>query len=221
MPEIPTGRELDVELAARRDGIRLLGQLVAEGVAGAMTGLEERDGDRLRMVVSRDIEINERHRQERERGIEVLSVSHPTGHALHAVFGLLLIASELERMGDHAKSCARYALPLIELSSRPKLDTILRLGHYVEEQVRDILEAVTSNDFRRAQDIAARDDRIDRIYHRFFDDMVETMREHPEWAYPGANLLFIAHNLERIADRVTNIAEDVVFLETGRLVELG
>ncbi|MHB8555497.1 MAG: PhoU domain-containing protein, partial [Candidatus Dormibacteria bacterium] len=102
MPEIPTGRELDVELAARRDGIRLLGQLVAEGVAGAMTGLEERDGDRLRMVVSRDIEINERLRQERERGIEVLSVSHPTGHALHAVFGLLLIASELERMGDHA-----------------------------------------------------------------------------------------------------------------------
>jgi phosphate transport system protein len=221
MADITAGRELEVELAARRDGIRLLGQLVAEGVAGAMAGLEERDGDRLRTVVSRDLEINERHRQERERGIEILAVSHPTGQALYAVFGLLLIASELERMGDHAKSCARYALPLIELSSRPQLDTILRLGHYVEEQVRDILEAVTSNDFRRAQDIAARDDRIDRIYHRFFDDMVETMREHPEWAYPGANLLFIAHNLERIADRVTNIAEDVVFLETGRLVELG
>jgi phosphate transport system protein len=91
----------------------------------------------------------------------------------------------------------------------------------VEEQVRDILEAVTSNDPRRAQDIAARDDRIDRIYHRIFDDMVDTMREHPEWVYPATNLLFIAHNLERIADRVTNIAEDVVFLETGRLVELG
>ena len=221
MADNNSDRHLEVELAARRDGIRILGQLVAEAVASAMSGLEERDGDRLRKVVSGDLEINERHRTERERGIEILAVSHPTGQALYATFGLLLIASELERMGDHAKSCARYALPLIELSSRPGLDTMLRLGRYVEEQVRDILEAVTSTDARLAQDIAARDDRIDRIYHRIFDDMVDTMREHPEWAYPATNLLFIAHNLERIADRVTNIAEDVVFLETGRLVELG
>ena len=143
------------------------------------------------------------------------------GQDLHAIFGLLLIASELERMGDHAKSCARYALPLIELPSRPRMEAVIRLGRYVEEQVRDIMETITVTDVRRAQDIAARDDRIDRIYHRVFDDMVETMREHPDWAYPATNLLFIAHNLERIADRVTNIAEDVVFLETGELVELG
>jgi phosphate transport system protein len=95
------------------------------------------------------------------------------------------------------------------------------MGRYVEEQVRDILEAVTANDHRRAQDIAARDDRIDRIYHRVYDDMVETMRAQSEWVYAGTNLIFIAHNLERIADRVTNIAEDVVFLATGRLTELG
>jgi phosphate transport system protein len=140
---------------------------------------------------------------------------------LHEVFGLLLIASELERMGDHAKSCARYALPLIELSSRPRLDSILNLGHYVEEQVSDILSSVAASDSRRAKDIAERDDRIDRIYHRVFDDMVETMRERPDWAYACTNLLLIAHNLERIADRVTNIAEDLVFMATGQLVELG
>jgi phosphate transport system protein len=213
--------DLGAELAARRDGVRLLGQLVAEGVAGAMGGLEDRDGDRLRGVISGDLEINDRHRLERERGIEVLEIRHPSGRDLHAIFGLLLIASELERMGDHAKSCARYALPLIELPSRPGADTIIRLGRYVEDQVRDIMDTIITPDVRRAQDIAARDDRIDRIYHRVFDDLVETMREHPEWAYPATNLLFIAHNLERIADRVTNIAEDVVFLETGRLVELG
>jgi phosphate transport system protein len=213
--------EIDADLAALRDGVRALGRMVAEGVSRAMSGLETRDGDRLRAVVAGDAELNERHRQERERGLAVLSVRHLEGHELNEVFGLILMASELERMGDHAKSCARYALPLIELSSRPRLETILRLGGYVEEQVRDILEAVTANDFRRAQDIAARDDRIDRIYHRVFDDMVETMREQPEWVYPATNLIFIAHNLERIADRVTNIAEDVVFLATGQLVELG
>jgi phosphate transport system protein len=172
-------------------------------------------------VVSGDVHLNERHRQERERGLTVLSVRHPTGPQLNEVFGLMLMASELERMGDHAKSCARYALPLIELDSRPRLDSIVRMGSYVEEQVRDILEAVTAGDHSRAQDIAARDDRIDRIYHRVFEDMVEIMREQPDWAYPATNLIFIAHNLERIADRVTNIAEDVVFLKTGHLVELG
>ncbi|MGH7611325.1 MAG: phosphate signaling complex protein PhoU, partial [Candidatus Dormibacteria bacterium] len=178
-------------------------------------------GERLRRVVDRDSEVNDRHRQERERGLQLLATRHPTGRGLNQVFGLMLMASELERMGDHAKSCARYALPLIELASRPNLEIILRMGRHVEEQVRDILEAVTAGDHRRAQDIAARDDRIDRMYHRAFEDMVETMSSHPEWAYPATNLLFIAHNLERIADRVTNIAEDLVFLETGRLVELG
>lgn len=209
------------ELANLRDGVQVQGMMVAEGVAGAMEGLAERDGERLRQVVSRDLELNDRHREERERGLAILAAEHPVGDGLHEVFGLLLIGSELERMGDHAKSCARYALPLIELSSRPRLDSILSLGHYVEEQVRDILSAVASNDSRRAQNIAARDDRIDRIYHRVFDDMVETMRERPDWAYPATNLVFIAHNLERIADRVTNIAEHVVFVSTGQLVELG
>jgi phosphate transport system protein len=213
--------DFEADLAALRDGVRILGRMVAEGVAAAMSGLEIRDGDRLRAVVVGDAVLNERHRQERERGLAVLAARHPTGHELNEVFGLMLMSSELERMGDHAKSCARYALPLIELSSRPRLEIILSMGRYVEEQVRDILEAVTAHDHRRAQDIAARDDRIDRIYHRVFDDMLETMREQPEWVYPATNLIFIAHNLERIADRVTNIAEDVVFLETGELAELG
>ncbi|MGH7610314.1 MAG: phosphate signaling complex protein PhoU [Candidatus Dormibacteria bacterium] len=217
----PDARDFEADLAALRDGVRILGRQVAEGVANAVQGLEARDGELLRAVVSQDAEINDRHRQERERGLAVLAQRHPTGRDLNQVFGLMLMGSELERMGDHAKSCARYALPLIELSSRPDLDIILRMGRHVEEQVRDILEAVTVGDHRRAQDIAARDDRIDRMYHRAFEDMVETMGTHPEWAYPATNLLFIAHNLERIADRVTNIAEDVVFLETGRLVELG
>ncbi|MGH7640719.1 MAG: phosphate signaling complex protein PhoU [Candidatus Dormibacteria bacterium] len=216
-----TSKGLEADLAALRDGVRVLGGMVAAGVAGAMSGLEERDGDRLRAVVEGDLVLNERHRQERIRGLAVLAQQHPTGSELNEVFGLMLMTSELERMGDHAKSCARYALPLIELSTRPKLETILRMGGYVEEQVRDILGAVTTGDHRRAQDIAARDDRIDRIYHRVFDDMVETMREQPEWAYAGTNLIFIAHNLERIADRVTNIAEDLVFLATGRMTELG
>ncbi len=214
-------RSLDVEITELRDDVRLLGQLVVEALAAAMGGLIERDGDRLRAVIAGDADLNERHRRERERALVLIGERHPTGPALHQVVGLMLMGSELERMGDHAKSCARLALPLIELRSRPRLDDIERLGAFVEEQVRDILAAVTEGDARRAQDVAARDDRIDRIYHRLFDDLVETMREHSDHVYAATNLLFMAHNLERIADRVTNIAEDVVFLDSGRIVELG
>jgi len=215
------GQSLDAEITELRDDVRLLGHLVVEALAAAMGGLSGRDGDRLRTVIGGDADINERHREERERALLLIGTRRPTGSDLHQVVGLMLMGSELERMGDHAKSCARLALPLIELRSRPRLDDIERLGHFVEEQVRDILEAVTEGDARRAQDIAARDDRIDRIYHRVFDDLVETMREQADHVYAATNLLFIAHNLERIADRVTNIAEDVVFLQSGRIVELG
>ncbi len=212
---------LEAELTELRDDVRLLGRLVVEALQAAMGGLGERDGDRLRQVIAGDADLNERHRQERERALALIGERHPDGSALHQAVGLMLMGSELERMGDHAKSCARLALPLIELRSRPRLDDILRLGAFVEEQVRDILEAVTEDDARRAQDVAARDDRIDRIYHRLFDDLVETMREQADHVYAATNLLLIAHNLERIADRVTNIAEDVVFLKSGRIVELG
>jgi len=212
---------LDAEITELRDDVRLLGHLVVEALAAAMGGLRDRDGDRLRQVIAGDADLNERHRQERERALDLIGTRHPSGSSLHQVVGLMLMGSELERMGDHAKSCARLALPLIELRQRPRLDDIGRLGAFVEEQVRDILEAVTEGDARRAQDIAARDDRIDRIYHRLFDDLVETMREQAEHVYAATNLLLMAHNLERIADRVTNIAEDVVFLESGRIVELG
>ncbi|MGH7697556.1 MAG: phosphate signaling complex PhoU family protein, partial [Candidatus Dormibacteria bacterium] len=118
----PDARDFEADLAALRDGVRILGRQVAEGVANAVQGLEARDGELLRAVVSQDAEINDRHRQERERGLAVLAQRHPTGRDLNQVFGLMLMGSELERMGDHAKSCARYALPLIELSSRPDLD---------------------------------------------------------------------------------------------------
>lgn len=213
--------EFSAGLAALRDGVRVLGKLVTDGVTDSVLGLEARDGERLRAVVAADAQLNQRQLLERQRGLDLLSAKHPQGHELNQVFGLMLMGSELERMGDHAKSCARYAMPLIELSTRPRLETIMLMGRYVAEQVHDILGAVTSGDHRRAQDIAARDDRIDRIYNRAFDDMVETIREDPSWAYAGTNLVFIAHNLERIGDRVTNIAEDLVFFETGQMVELG
>lgn len=209
-----------LELAALQDDVRLLGRQVADALERAMDGLVRRRGDRLRAVIEADHDINERQRSERERCLAFIATHHPVQGELNAVVALMLMGSELERMGDHAMSCARLALPLIELSDRPHLEDISRLGRYVAEQVRDILAAFTDADTTRAQDIAARDDRIDRIYHRLFEDLMELMREQPDAVYAATNVLFIGHNLERIGDRVTNIAEDVVYLATGQVEDL-
>jgi phosphate transport system protein len=119
----------------------------------------------------------------------------PVARDLREIMGLLHMSAELERMGDHCVSIAKIARSLADF---PQLSTHIdlpKMAQFCREQVRDILAGVVARDTGRARLVAARDDRIDRV--------------------------FVAHHLERIADRVTNIAEDLVYLETGVIEELG
>jgi phosphate transport system protein len=97
------------------------------------------------------------------------------------------------------------------------------MGELAIKQVHDILEALIHRSEHRARDIAAHDNEMDRLYHRTFEDLVQEVGSgtDAEGALRAITLLLVAHNLERIADRVTNVAEDIVFLETGQVVELG
>jgi phosphate transport system protein len=131
------------------------------------------------------------------------------------------MSSELERMGDHCVSIAKLARNLADL---PPLETYVdvpKMAAYCSDQVRGILAAMVSRDVLQARRIAAGDDRVDRIYHRLFDDLIQMMTEDNTTVFRATNLVFIAHHLERIADRVTNIAEDLVFLDSGAIEELG
>jgi phosphate transport system protein len=124
-------------------------------------------------------------------------------------------------MGDHCVSIAKIARSLADLPPlRPTVD-IGKMAQFCQEQVRDILSAVIAREAGRARAIAARDDRVDRIYHRLFDELVQIMTEDGDNVYRATNMVFIAHHLERIADRVTNIAEDLIFTETGVIEDLG
>ena len=99
------------------------------------------------------------------------------------------------------------------------------MGDAAIRQVHDILDALIEQDEARAREVAAKDDEIDRLYHRVFDDLISDMSSgegvDPDEALRTVTLMLVAHNLERIADRVTNVAEDIVFLQTGQVVELG
>jgi phosphate transport system protein len=211
----------DEELRGVRAAVTRMGELVDRAISLAAAGLAERDVDACTVVIAEDARINELQRQVRELTYTVLLTQQPVARDLREIMGLLHMSAELERMGDHCVSIAKIARSLADF---PELSThvdLPKMAQFCREQVRDILSAVVARDADRARLVAARDDRIDRVYHRLFDELVQVMAEDSQNAYRATHLVFVAHHLERIADRVTNIAEDLVYLETGTIEELG
>ena len=123
-------------------------------------------------------------------------------------------------MGDHAASVAKQARKLAPLPPFKRYADLPRMGELVADQVHGVLRALVDLDEAYARTVAARDDEVDELYHRIFDDVLELMRADPANVERGTRVLFASHYLERIGDRVTNIAEDVVFLATGDIEDL-
>jgi phosphate transport system protein len=211
----------DEELRGVRAAVTQMGELVDRAISRAATGLEERDVETCTAVIAEDARINELQRDVRERSFTIILTQAPVARDLREIMGLLHMSSELERMGDHCVSIAKIARQLADFPELPTHVDLPKMAQFCREQVRDILSAVVARDVARARLVAARDDRIDRVYHRLFDELVQVMSEDGRSAYRATHLVFVAHHLERIADRVTNIAEDLVYLESGLVEELG
>ena len=127
---------------------------------------------------------------------------------------------ELERMGDHASSVAKQARKLAPYAPLSNYVLLPKMGELVAELVHGIIGALVDIDLIRAREVAAQDDDVDALYHETFDKVLELMRKDPANVDPGARILFAAHYLERIGDRVTNVAEDIVFLASGEVEDL-
>ena len=212
---------LSDELTHLRRIVADMGELVDTAITQATSGLAERDVSLCARVIADDALVNDRQRELRELSFSLIANRNPEARELREIIGLLNMSSELERMGDHCVSIAKLARNLADL---PPLETYVdvpKMAAYCSDQVRGILAAVVSRDVLQARRIAAGDDRVDRIYHRLFDDLIQLMTEDNTTVFRATNLVFIAHHLERIADRVTNIAEDLVFLNSGTIEELG
>ncbi|HVS42713.1 MAG TPA: phosphate signaling complex protein PhoU [Candidatus Dormibacteraeota bacterium] len=217
----PQRSVFDEELRTTRLAVTEMGELVDRAISGAMVGLMERDVDACAVVIAEDARINELQREVREQSYTMILTQAPVARDLREIMGLLHMSAELERMGDHCVSIAKIARSLADFPELATHVDLPKMAQFCREQVGDILAAVVARDVPRARLVAARDDRIDRVYHRLFDELVQLMSDDGQAAYRATNLVFVAHHLERIADRVTNIAEDLVYLETGVIEELG
>lgn len=207
------------ELQDLKAGVLQMGSMVEQAIGDGMRALTQRDSELARRVIAGDQELNELTRQLREQTFMVMATQQPVARDLRLIFSFQHMVLELERMGDHAVNIARAAIRLNDLPQlKPYID-LPRLAELTQQQVHAILGAVIDADQDLARAIAMRDDEVDDVYHRLWKELLGYMNE-PANVERAAILLFAAKDLERIADRVTNIAEDVVFLHTGHVVEL-
>jgi phosphate transport system protein len=193
---------------------------VAERVVAAIDSLERHDEAAALAVITGDEVLNAAQRQISGLVSRVIATQQPVARDLRFLLTLDHVAYDLERMGDHAASVAKQARKLAPHAPVKDYVRLPEMGRLVAQQVRDVLGAVVDVDEVRARDVAGRDDDVDALYHRIFDETLDLMRADPDNVDPGARILFAAHYLERIGDRVTNIAEDVVFLATGDVEDL-
>ena len=212
------------ELASLRESVVRMGTVVEAQIEASLDALRRRDGASAEKVRSQDQYLNELFKQIREQIFMVIATQQPVARDLRRLMGIQYIATELERMGDYAVRIARMTKTLVGLPDKPLRAEFGLMGDLSIGQVHDILEALIDENEAHAREVAGRDNEIDRLYHRVFDELISEMgtgKPDPDGALRAVTLLLVAHNLERIADRVTNVAEDIVFLETGQVVELG
>ncbi|HEY7941003.1 MAG TPA: phosphate signaling complex protein PhoU [Candidatus Limnocylindrales bacterium] len=216
----PSRQMLDAEMRAVKDGVLRMGSLVEQQILAALQALVDHDAEAALAVMTRDRGVNEVQREVSSLIVTTIATQSPVARDLRFLLALDHVTYELERMGDHATSVAKQAR---KLAPQPPLAGYLGLpamARAVADLVRGVLLALIDIDEAQARQVAAGDDAVDELYHKTFADVLDLMRADPENVDRGTRILFAAKNLERIGDRVTNIAEDVVFLATGEIEDL-
>jgi phosphate transport system protein len=216
----PSRETLDREMRQIKDEVLRMGSLVAVQIGSALAALVAHDAEASTAVIVGDGRINEAQRHVSSLITMTIATQGPVARDLRFLLALDHVGYELERMGDHAASVAKQARKLAPLPPLKRYADLPRMGELAADQVRGVLRALVDLDVAEARSVAARDDEMDDLYHRIFDEVLVLMTANSANVERGTRLLFAAHYLERIGDRVTNIAEDVVFLATGDIEDL-
>ena len=212
---LPSRSVLDRELRDLESRIAQLGSLVESAIGEAMAALTQRDVVRAQQVIANDEQINVQRYQIEEDCLRILATQQPKATDLRTVLATLHIAIELERMGDHAAGIAALVERMEEDPDIDSLHKLPKMTRRATKMVRDALSGYLERDIAVMEKIVRRDEKLDRQYVKFFQQMVMEMRSEDDFIRQGTFLLWVGHNLERIGDRATNIAERVLFMHTG------
>lgn len=200
--------------------VMILGSMVGRAIDEAIVALRDQDVDRARAVISGDDEINRRRWQLEEESLRLMALQAPMAGDLRRIAAVMHVATDLERMADHAEGISHL---VIRTADEPLLKPLLdipRMATIARKMLLDAVEAFVEDDAVAARAIAERDDEVDLLYDQIYHELLTYMLADPTTISRATHLLWAAHNIERVGDRVTNICERVVFVVTGSIEEL-
>jgi phosphate transport system protein len=209
------------KLKELHDDLLVMGSMVEKAIEFSMEALKTRDIILADQVISNDIYINQKRFEIEEKCILVIATQQPMAGDLRAIVSILNITSELERIGDHAEGIAKI---VVMIGDEPPLKPLIDLPRMAEKTIDMLhrsLSALAGRDATAARQIASEDDEVDALYNQIYRELLTFMAEDPKTITRATHLLWVGHNLERSADRVTNICERIVYIVTGKIEEIG
>lgn len=208
------------ELRQIQDDVLALGSMAEKAIMDAMEALRDGDAEWSKKLISDDQRINSKRFAIEDRAIFVIASQQPMATDLRALASVLYIITDLERIADHAEGIARINLLMGEEPLPRKLSYVPAMADRAVAMLRNSLKAYIDHDVDAARQICDADDEVDRLQDSVYDECIQAMINDPSSVQRNTYLIWAAHNMERIADRCTNICERVVYTATGHMDEL-
>lgn len=203
-----------------QDELGTMASLVAAAIKNSIEALKARDIEASRLVVKNDIQINRKRFDIEEKCIRLIATQQPMAVDLRTLAAIINIITDLERIGDHAEGIAKISLAI---GDGPLVKPLVDMPVMVDKALSMLnrcMQAFMDRDAETAKKICDEDDEVDAFYDAIYNELVLMMVEDPKIIKDATYLIWAAHNIERMADRVTNIAERVVYMVTGKMEEM-
>ncbi len=216
-----TRQNFENHLQMLQEELLVLGSMVEKAIVRSTEALKNRNLELARQVIDEDLQINNKRYDIEETCIELIATQQPLARDLRIIIAVLYMIVDLERIGDHAEGNAKIAIMLgDEPPLKPYID-IPRMAEKTGEMLRTALSAFFKRDVEAARNVISQDDVVDNLYDQIFRELLTYMAEDPKTISRATRLIWVAHNLERSADRVTNICERTLFVITGKVEDDG
>lgn len=208
------------ELQQLRENTIELGQIVQKMILQSVTALKNRDIDASKEILELDKEVNRRRFEIENQVLVLIATQQPMAYDLRLLASILEIAGELERMGDYAKGIAHINIRMGDLPLVKPLVDIPRMAEKSCDMLNRALQAFHEEDEQTAKSIPLEDDEVDALYLQVYRELMTFVIQDPTIIERANWLLWAAHNLERVADRVTNICERTIYVVSGVMKEI-
>ncbi len=216
-----TGTSFHKNLREVEEDVLKMGNMVVRAIERAIEALKKRDLALAHQIIADDAQINEQRFSIEDKCIGLIATHQPMASDLRIVVAVLSIITELERIGDYAEGIAKIVVMIGDEAPLKPLIDIPRMAEITIEMINQSLQSFATRDVELAMKVVSLDSVVDGLYDQVFRELLTFMMVDPKTTNRATRLIWIAHNLERAADRATNICERVVFTVTGKMEEIG